>query len=203
MIFYVDNHSSHFTLELCNFCIEKQIILLGLYPNSTHILQPLDVSLFHVLKDEYKKCNDSWRLENGMIDIKKADFAPILQKALKKDYSSCIINGFRTCGLFPFDPSAVNFNFLNKKSKRQKNVEGCIDVNIQYNTSQEDNQKLLDVFEKNILSPSIVEEFRNHDLGSLWSGDIEKNALYEAWKKLKILCGKIFCILIEINFLFF
>lgn len=37
---------SHITLHLSNFCREKQIIIVALYPKTIHLLQPLDVSVF-------------------------------------------------------------------------------------------------------------------------------------------------------------
>lgn len=66
VILYVDGHSSHLTLPLCNFCRDKKIELIALYPNATHILQPLDVSVFHPLKVAWKSAVDKWRLENTL-----------------------------------------------------------------------------------------------------------------------------------------
>ena len=53
IVLFVDNHVSHVILPLCKFCVENQVELIALYPNSTHILQPLDVSLFRPLKEIY------------------------------------------------------------------------------------------------------------------------------------------------------
>lgn len=50
VVLFLDNHSSHVSLQLSEFCQEKGIILVALPPNSTHILQPLDVSFFKPLK---------------------------------------------------------------------------------------------------------------------------------------------------------
>lgn len=50
IILYIDGHVSHITLPLCNFCRDHQIELTALYPNATHLIQPLDVSLFRVLE---------------------------------------------------------------------------------------------------------------------------------------------------------
>lgn len=91
VILYADNHSSHLTMPLAKFCKEKQIELIGLYPNSTHIIQPLDVGLFHVLKDKYKEANDSWRIKNNVVDVKKYMFAEILKAALDAyNFSNCM-----------------------------------------------------------------------------------------------------------------
>ena len=51
VILYVDGHSSHLTLPLMKFCKEHEIELIALYPNATHIIQPLDVALFHAHYD--------------------------------------------------------------------------------------------------------------------------------------------------------
>lgn len=55
VLLYVDDHSSHVTLPVVKFCQENKIELIALYPNATHIIQPLDVALFHPLKESYRK----------------------------------------------------------------------------------------------------------------------------------------------------
>ncbi|KAL5460017.1 hypothetical protein EMCRGX_G033427 [Ephydatia muelleri] len=50
-IWYADGHKSHLSLEVAEFCTSKGILLVALYPNSTHLLQPLDVSVFKSLKN--------------------------------------------------------------------------------------------------------------------------------------------------------
>lgn len=45
VILYVDGHSSHITMPLSDFCTKNGIILVALYPNATHILQPMDVAI--------------------------------------------------------------------------------------------------------------------------------------------------------------
>nr|CAI5845243.1 unnamed protein product [Callosobruchus analis] len=50
VIVFVDGHSSHLSLSLSNLCRENGIILICLPPNTTHLLQPLDVAFFYPLK---------------------------------------------------------------------------------------------------------------------------------------------------------
>ncbi|KAJ8914047.1 hypothetical protein NQ315_017566 [Exocentrus adspersus] len=49
-----DGHKSHMTLPLSRFCKQQDIILYALPPNTTHILQPADVSVFKPMKQEWK-----------------------------------------------------------------------------------------------------------------------------------------------------
>ncbi|KAJ8950057.1 hypothetical protein NQ314_008063 [Rhamnusium bicolor] len=46
VILFIDGHKSHLTLHLSTFCEKNKIILVALFPNATHIIQPCDVSLF-------------------------------------------------------------------------------------------------------------------------------------------------------------
>ncbi|XP_062557247.1 uncharacterized protein LOC134222120 [Armigeres subalbatus] len=111
VVFFVDGHSSHVAVEVAEKCQELGIILIALYPNMTRITQPVDVSIFKPLKDQWRKELDDWNSEHlGEIFTLK-QFGPTLKKAvdagLKKD---SIINGFRACGLCPFDADNVDYS---------------------------------------------------------------------------------------------
>lgn len=91
VVLYADNHSSHMTMNLVKFCKEKQIEIIGLYPNATHLIQPLDVSLFHVLKEKYKEANDSYKIQYNIVDVKKHMFAEIFRIASDShNYTKCM-----------------------------------------------------------------------------------------------------------------
>jgi hypothetical protein len=49
-----DGHSSHISSEVIRLCVANKIILLCLPPHTTHLLQPLDISLFAPLALYYK-----------------------------------------------------------------------------------------------------------------------------------------------------
>ena len=51
----VDGHASHVSIEFITFARKHKIICLCLPPHSTHLLQPLDVSVFGPLKQNYKR----------------------------------------------------------------------------------------------------------------------------------------------------
>ena len=76
----VDDHASHISTEFIKFCNEKNIILLCLPLHTTHILQPLDVSVFGPLSREYKKQLEVVTRFN-VYSVDKVDFLKIIQKA--------------------------------------------------------------------------------------------------------------------------
>ncbi|XP_066588079.1 uncharacterized protein [Prorops nasuta] len=48
VILYVDGHVSQLTLPLSKCCKQNKIELIALYPNATHIMQPLDVAEYFI-----------------------------------------------------------------------------------------------------------------------------------------------------------
>ncbi|KAE9528578.1 hypothetical protein AGLY_012153 [Aphis glycines] len=86
VILFLDGHSSHLSLDLSEFCVDKQIHLYCLPPNATHILQLCDVSIFKPLKSHWKK------------------------EAFDKITIEVIKNVFKACGLYPFDENAVDYD---------------------------------------------------------------------------------------------
>lgn len=111
IVLYVDGHRTHLTYELSKLCEGLKIILICLYPNSTRILQPADVSIFKPLKTGWQKAVLNWRKKNIDKKLTKCCFAPILKDVVDQCINkNTIINGFRTCGLQPFNPDAIDYS---------------------------------------------------------------------------------------------
>ena len=86
------------------------IILIALYPNATRILQPADVSAFKPIKNGWKKAVLVYQRNNPNKGITKENFASILQTVIDKSLSAeTIQNGFRSCGLYPWNKDAIDF----------------------------------------------------------------------------------------------
>lgn len=110
VILFVDGHKTHLSLEVSELCSKLEIVLIALYPNATRILQPDDVSAFRPLKNAWKESVLKWRRDHPLEALIKNDFVPVLKEALNvgvKD--STVINGFRTTGLCPWNPEAINY----------------------------------------------------------------------------------------------
>ena len=111
IILFLDGHKSHMNFELSESCKEKGIILIALYPNSTRILQPADVSAFTPMKNAWKKGVLDWRRNNLTKTLTKEDFGPVLAKTLEKHIDKdMVINGFKACGLYPWNPNAIDYS---------------------------------------------------------------------------------------------
>lgn len=71
LVLFLDGHSSHLSLELSEFCKENRIIIVALFPNATHILQPQDVSVFGPMKQKWKKICRQWRIGHDGQEVGK------------------------------------------------------------------------------------------------------------------------------------
>lgn len=114
IILFVDGHKSHLNMATSQWCDENQVILYALPPNTTHILQPADVSVFRPMKADWKKTVSLWqnRSENINSCVTKINFCKVFNEVLKDevDFEIKIKNGFRKCGLFPLNPDAVDYS---------------------------------------------------------------------------------------------
>ena len=91
----LDGHRSHATASFNQFCTERRIIPLYMPPQSSHLLQPLDISCFVPLKHYYgQKVREM--AENNIHAIDKQDFISIYSSihghAFSKNnkYTECI-----------------------------------------------------------------------------------------------------------------
>lgn len=118
VILFVDGHASHKALEVADLCSTLGIVLISLYPNTTHITQPADVAVFKPLKSEWRRSVEEWRYEHQGCALTITYFGSVLSKTVERGITSKTVqSGFRVCGLHPFDPNAVDYSKCISKVK--------------------------------------------------------------------------------------
>nr|CAI5854571.1 unnamed protein product [Callosobruchus analis] len=122
VILFLYGHKSHLDRNFSDLCTKLEIILISLYPNATRVLQPADVSAFRPLKQGWRKGVLDWRRDNPNSELTKQNFAPILQKVIQnfEKNKANVSNGFRACGLYPWNAETVDFTKCLGKSKIAK-----------------------------------------------------------------------------------
>ena len=70
----LNSHESHYTSQFIDFHYKKGIISLCLPPYSTHLLQPLEISLFEPLVKAYKKSVENNSCSEDCYSIDKQNF---------------------------------------------------------------------------------------------------------------------------------
>lgn len=176
VILFVDGHRSHLTMHLSELCEAKGVILVALHPNCTHMLQPADVRVFAPLKKGWQAHVREWKFNNNYQQVVKSNFAPILQEVFKKKATPIVIqNGFKKCGLYPFDADAIDYSKCLKTRTNPGN-------NQPQNTSDGEPQlcgdRVLAIIESKIDSETLA-AFKNS--GPLWEGTEKAHDLFYVW----------------------
>jgi hypothetical protein len=103
----LDGHESHHSADFERYCKENKIITLCMPAHASHLLQPLDVGCFAVLKKAYGR-EIEHLIRCSITHISKTEFFPAFYAAFKATFTeSNIQGGFRGAGLAPFDPENV------------------------------------------------------------------------------------------------
>lgn len=109
LLLLLDGLSSHFQPELIQYAKDHDIIVFCLPPHTTHESQPLDASVFRSLKQHWQDVSHSYMQSNPGKLITKYNFSPLLNQAWSKTMTpSTICSGFRRCGVYPFNPNAID-----------------------------------------------------------------------------------------------
>lgn len=191
VIVFLDGHSSHLSLQLSRFCRDHSIIIVCLYPNTTHILQPLDVAFFFPLKCHWKKALRTWRLEHDGMEVRKQDVPALLYQILiTVPFKTTIINGFRKCGLYPFQPENVDYTKCVADSVSLQNVVEELrhePINQEapiLNERQNFKQECLTYLETKIES-NILEEFKMQYEKKELTNNKDADMLFRVWSSIK------------------
>lgn len=152
VVIYMDNHSSHLNLPLVTFCRDKKIELIMLPPNSTHIMQPLDIAFFHPFKETWKKCVPKWKNQQSVDQIKKENFPLVLQFTLQNmtNEEKVVVSGFKASGLYPFNPKAVDYDILNKSNKSRQTTDDRAAATMTDDANSIKYKQLLEMFEEDL-----------------------------------------------------
>ena len=98
----LDGHGSHETTEFMYLCYSNNIQLVFLPPHTSHVLQPLDQSVFGPLKGAYKKelgFLETWN--NSMVVGKRAFLSCYRKARIAACTAQNIKSGWKSTGLWP------------------------------------------------------------------------------------------------------
>ncbi|KAH7463475.1 hypothetical protein FOMA001_g18107 [Fusarium oxysporum f. sp. matthiolae] len=103
----LDGHESHHLLDFEEYCKENKIITLCMPPHSSHLLQPLDVGCFSLLKKAYGR-EIEHLIRCSITHVSKTEFFPAFYAAFQATMTEANSKeGFRGAGLVPLDPESV------------------------------------------------------------------------------------------------
>ncbi|XP_074036718.1 uncharacterized protein [Leptinotarsa decemlineata] len=109
VVLFLDGHSCHCnSVEMLEYAEANDITLLYFPSHTTQFLQPLERSFFKSLKSHYNSVCNTFGKTNPTKKINRLSFGKLFDDAWSK--SATVENGkggFKACGLYPFNPSAI------------------------------------------------------------------------------------------------
>ncbi|RYC78589.1 hypothetical protein BFJ63_vAg18538 [Fusarium oxysporum f. sp. narcissi] len=103
----LDGHESHHSVKFERYCQDHKIITLCMPAHASHLLQPLDVGCFAVLKKAYGQ-EIEHLIRCSVTHVSETEFFPAFYAAFQATFTeSNIQGGFRGAGLAPLNPETV------------------------------------------------------------------------------------------------
>ena len=115
----LDGHGSHIDLEFLWLCKQNKVELLFLPAHSSHVLQPLDLSVFSVVKRFYRQQIQELSCLNDAAPVKKERFITSYHKARENGITERVVRaGWAAAGICPLNIDRV----VNSSQVTQKPV---------------------------------------------------------------------------------
>jgi hypothetical protein len=103
----LNGHKSHHSLKFQELCKDNDIYTLCMPPHLSHLLQPLDVGCFSLLKRAYSREVESL-MRNYINYVTKLEFLLAFKAAFNQSFTSAnICSAFQGAGLVPIQPETV------------------------------------------------------------------------------------------------
>lgn len=173
------------------------MILICLPPNSTQVTQPLDVSFFRAFKNHWNQVLVNWRTDTSGEVLPRKEIAPLMKRAVDRmdNVQRTLANGFRRCGLYPFDPDAVNYESLVQKTcanPSSQATEPSTELSLSTETagpvmdsSLITNDEYFTNRLESLLTSDQLSIFKSCHLTGEWHGPLIDTSLYRLWEKAK------------------
>lgn len=121
VLWILDGHVTHKTIQIKRWCEKHKVILVLLFPNTTHASQPLDMVFFRPFNVKFKKL---------LREISDISLSGLIEKINETINSMCTSPGklkdkyskmFEPSGWFPFNPQKDRSQFLTPGYSSQPN----------------------------------------------------------------------------------
>lgn len=104
----LDGHGSHISLEFLWACKQNKVHLLFLPAHSSHVLQPLDLSVFSVVKKFYRQQIQALSYLDDATPVKKERFIVAYHEARERAINERVISaGWAAAGICPLNIDRV------------------------------------------------------------------------------------------------
>ena len=97
----------HISLEVIKLAQDNDVHLLCLPSHTTHILQPLDISVFKPFKSFFNKACKNFLFSNPGQVIRSKNLAHLLSESWPRAVFPMNMSGFLKAGIYPLNPGQI------------------------------------------------------------------------------------------------
>jgi hypothetical protein len=116
-----DGHSTHIDQSIIETAIKENITILKLPPHSSHLLQPLDLSVFKSFKGTWDDKLIKWQRQNLGRKLPKKLISEFVCQTWKSVHPEVISNGFKKAGIYPFSADVIPETAFSRSSLERWN----------------------------------------------------------------------------------
>jgi hypothetical protein len=118
-ILIFDGHESHVSEPFLVYCWQHKIVPFQLPPHSTHLLQPLDIGIFHQIDIQET-------IQYGNCEYTKIDFLNAYRTIRYRTFKlRTVASAWKKAGLVPFDPEVI-YEKLSRYQESERNTANVI-----------------------------------------------------------------------------
>lgn len=167
-----DGHSTHIQLHLLEKAKDLGVEIIKLPSHASHLLQPLDLSVFKSMKDRWDAKVLAWQRLNVGAKMQKHHFSEILGQVWKELDPKIIRNGFKKGGIFPLNKDVIPIEkydaqtikrFNEAKTKQVPTLESlcsrAIIKTVNFTSKNENDKDQTETIQKAPIKPTIHEPY--------------------------------------------
>ena len=130
-ILILNSYSSYVSIDFLQVCKQNKVKPIFLPTHSSHVLQPLNLSCFSLVKSKYYQLIINLLALNNLALIKKACFITAYHHAREEGLIERVIqSGWRVSRISPQDPNkAINLLQVKQKLKTPPRLKRTLSVN--------------------------------------------------------------------------
>ncbi|CAH1997229.1 unnamed protein product [Acanthoscelides obtectus] len=186
VLLILDNHSSHISVRIYDFCRQNGIIMLTIPPHTSHRTQPLDITVYSPLKTALHKECDAYMKLHQYEKLTPLQLIPLFTQAyLNVANAEKALSGFRASGIWPFNPNVFSQLIQegnDNASDRISAEQAIVDIRME-SENVEASSALLDIpmdfNERSYLVPTNTEPNESADDSHPSTSGIQNSLLFE------------------------
>lgn len=156
VLLVADNHCSHKSLRIYNFCRKNFISFVTIPPHASHRLQPLDVTFYGSLKAAFNRECDLFMKQKPNTKITPYDLAALFNKAFMRTATiEKGVSGFSTTGIYPLDPNKFTDDDFLASTRQQQQQELPVIYDAESSAIEE---QIEEVAEANLSTKDVLEK---------------------------------------------